>query len=211
MWLNLHKYWHGLLSHTITHHLRGPSWLLLEMHRKHWRMNTSSIYLSRWSAKIRCCHFRNNILLMWYEVFLTLLVLIVWVGLFISGILRIALCVFCVCYLAATLWQTIGGPVSQSLSAFGFKGDSRWRRPSSRPSPESFLVLVGLSVSLPWLCFNMLVELDSCKHLYKTDVVLNKQKKRTVYNHGEEKMCLFVCKWGTFRIKVDDYYLLHCV
>lgn len=71
------------------------------------------------SAKIRCCHFRNNILSMWYEVFLTLLVLsvwIVWVGLFISGILRIAYCVFfCVCYLAATLWQTIGLSVNLSL------------------------------------------------------------------------------------------------
>lgn len=45
------------------------------------------------SAKIRCCHLRNLILSMWYEVFLILLLLsvrLVWVGLFISGILRIA-------------------------------------------------------------------------------------------------------------------------
>lgn len=47
-------------------------------------------------AKIRCCRLRINTLSMWYDVFLTLLMLsvgVVWVGRFISGNLRIASCV----------------------------------------------------------------------------------------------------------------------
>lgn len=97
------------------------------------------------------------------KCFLILLVLsvwIVWVGLFIFGNLEDCfMCVFlCLLPSAATLRQTVGGPVARSFSAFGFKADSRWTRPPSRPSPDAGFgrVLVGLSISLPRLCFNML-------------------------------------------------------
>lgn len=142
------------------------------------------------SAKIRCCHLRNNIISMWYEVFLILLVLsvwIVWVGLFFFRNLDDCLmCVFfCVCYLAATLWRTTGGPVSQSFPAFGFKAGSWWKRPPSRPLQDSCeTVLVGLSVGLPRLCFNMLhcsgtwfSRISHVKICTKNQVVLNKKKK----------------------------------
>lgn len=131
------------------------------------------------SAKIRCCHLRNNTLSMWYEVFLILLILtvwVVWVGLFIYGILRITwcVCVFCVCYLAATLRRTIDEPsVSTSLPLVLRQVDDG----SIHPVPILFgMVLVGFSVGLPRLCFGMLhfggkliLQNQSCKKLYTTE------------------------------------------
>lgn len=65
-----------------------------------------------------------------------------------------------------------------------FKAGPRWRRPPSRPSPRFGRVLVGLSVSLPRLCFNMLhfsgtwfSRIRHVKICTKNDVVLNKKKK----------------------------------
>lgn len=81
-----------------TDHLKCSKRILLEMHRKTLEIelelhSCSDVPSYSLSAKIRCCHLRNNILSMCYEVFLILLVLsvrIVWVGLFISGILKTA-------------------------------------------------------------------------------------------------------------------------
>lgn len=93
---------------------------------------------------------------------------------FISGILRIAYCVFlfffflCLLPFAATLWQTIGGgPVSQSFSAFSVSRqalDGSVHRVT--PSPDSALGKTwrwaSLSVSLDCalICYT-LVEIDS--------------------------------------------------
>lgn len=166
------------------------------------RFTTIQIFLLL-SATIKCCHLRNNILSMWYEVFLILSMLsvwIVWVGFFMSGILRVAHCVFFVSInLVATLWQATGGPVSQSHSAFGFEAGSWWKRPPSGPSPESALIRswwASPSVSLNCVLIyytsgNWFSRVSHVKNLYKTDV-LNQKKKNNVYNAGEEK-CVYSC------------------
>lgn len=115
--------------------------------------------------------------------------------------LRIAQCVFIVSInLAATLWQTTGGPVSQSLSAFGFGAGSWWKCPPSGPSPESALIRSWwasppVSLNCALICYtsgNWFSRISHVKNLYKTDVVLNKNKKNNVYNAGEENVFIHV-------------------
>lgn len=69
---------------------------------------------------------------------------------------------------------------------------------STKSSLSFEIVLVGLTVSLPRLCFNvtllwnLILQNQSCKNLYKTNVVLYKKKKNNVYNPGEENVFIHV-------------------
>ena len=98
------------------------------------------------SAKIRCCHLRNNTLSMWYEVFFdsvgalcTDCVKLAFLFLESWGLLTVCFFFLCVSFFVlpftATLWQTTGGgPVSQSfLCLFSLKAGSWWKRPPSHP------------------------------------------------------------------------------
>lgn len=74
------------------------------------------------------------------------------------------MCFVSVTLLPLFLWM-MGGPVSQSFSAFGFLRQGGWKRPPSRPLTDSALGgswWASLSVSLDCalICYN-LVELDS--------------------------------------------------
>lgn len=123
------------------------------------------------SAKIRCCHLRNNTLSMWYEVFFWFC----WCSLY--GLCEVGLfhfwnledCLLCVfvfflfvsvtfrCHSLADDWR--GACQSIFLCLFGFKAGSWWKRPPSHPLARLRVgedLAVGLSVSLPRLCFNML-------------------------------------------------------
>ena len=107
------------------------------MHRKHWTDEHSSrCPVLLLSAKIRCCHLRNNTLLMWYEVFFWFcwcsLYGLCEVGLFHFWNLEdCLLCVFfccffsfCVCYLSLPLFgRRLAGGLSVNLSLpFRFQG-----------------------------------------------------------------------------------------
>lgn len=127
---------------------------------------------------------------MWYDVFLTLLMLsagVVWVGRFISGILRTASCVFFVSlHLAATLWQMTSGPVSHSLPLV-------WRQDDDDGSSHHVArghvdqVSVGLSFTPPRLCFNILhlngnwfSRISLVKICIKL-ILFSKKEKRTMF------------------------------
>lgn len=157
---------------------------------------------------------------MWYEVFFWFC----WCSLY--GLCEVGLfhfwnledCLLCVfvfflfvsvtfrCHSLADDWR--GACQSIFLCLFGFKAGSWWKRPPSHPLARLRVgedLAVGLSVSLPRFCFNMLhfsgnrfsrispvkKKKKNCK---KTDVVLNKkEKKNNVYNPGEEKKRVYSC------------------
>ena len=130
------------------------------------------------SAKIRCCHLRNNTLSMWYEVFFdsvgalcTDCVKLAFLFLESWGLLTVCFFFVCLflCYLSLPLF---GRRLAEGLSVNLFSAFSAWRQALDgsvhrvTPSPDSalgkFWRRAPLSVSLDCalICYT-LVEIDS--------------------------------------------------
>lgn len=153
------------------------------------------------SAKIRCCHLRNLISRCDMKCFDSVVALCMACVGWPFYFRNLEDCLTCSPCSLADDWQACH---SVGLSP-PFKADP-WKRP---PSDTKWLltrvrfdsVLVGFSLSLPWLCSNILHLSENwfsriilCKNLYKTDV-LNRKIKNHVYNAGGgNKVCLFMCK-----------------
>lgn len=125
--LNLQKHRYGPLSHferrhTLhrcemsenSHHLKCSKQILFSKCTENngertWALHSSRCSTLLSSAKLRCCHLRNNILSMWYEVFFDSVGALCmdregWPFYFRESWGLLHVCVFCVCYLRLPLF-----------------------------------------------------------------------------------------------------------